>query len=62
MKDETPVMPIPVSDRYVHRKDRESYSLRVVAGDPHGRTHKLHNAEHYWEGTKEEVEKEFERA
>jgi hypothetical protein len=62
-RESATVMPIPApSERYVHRKSRETFTLRIVPNDVYGRTHKLRNAENYWEGTKEEFERDFERA
>ncbi len=45
--------------KYTRRSDGEEYALAVVHGDINGRTHKLMNSEHYWEGTYEQFKKEF---
>jgi hypothetical protein len=47
--------------RYVHRETRESFELAIVEGDPHERPYKLRNGLHYWEGSKDDFEKSFER-
>jgi hypothetical protein len=47
--------------QYVHRVTRETYELEIDESDLYGRTHKLHNSQHHWEGDKSAFEKEFER-
>lgn len=39
----------------------EEFQLKIVEDDELGRTHKLKNNEHFWEGTKEDFKKEFEK-
>jgi len=46
---------------YVHRNNREVFTLRVDPNDLYGRTHKLHNGEHHWEGTEAQFTAEFDR-
>lgn len=46
---------------YVKTDDGEEYGLAVVESDPLGKTHKLRNEEHFWEGTKDEFKAQFEK-
>lgn len=39
----------------------EEFQLKIVEDDELGRTHKLKNKEHFWEGTKDQFKKEFEK-
>jgi len=39
----------------------EEFKLKIVEDAEDGRTHKLKNNEHFWEGTKEQFKAEFEK-
>lgn len=45
--------------RYKNKKDGEEYALVVVEDDPDGKTHKLKNTAHFWEGSEEEFSATF---
>lgn len=44
---------------YKKKSDGESYALAKVLDDPQGRTHKLKNTLHSWEGTEAEFKDQF---
>lgn len=46
---------------YVKNDDGETYGLAIIENDPLGRTHKLQNDVHFWEGTKDEFKQQFEK-
>ena len=46
---------------YTHLSTGETFGLKVVENDPHGKTHHLKNVDHYWVGTADEYRKEFEK-
>jgi hypothetical protein len=48
--------------KFVQNDSGEEFALAVVESDPIGRTHKLRNDEHFWEGTKDEFRAQFEKA
>jgi hypothetical protein len=46
---------------YVQTSTGETYGLKVVENDPHGRTHHAKNVDHFWSGTEDEFKLQFER-
>jgi len=57
------VMPKPEDYKgsYTQNGTGEEFGLAVVESDPLGKTHKLRNDEHFWEGTKDEFKAQFEK-
>jgi hypothetical protein len=46
----------------IYQSKDETYGLKVVPDDPHGRTHKLKSKSgYYWEGTEQEFKDAFEK-
>lgn len=46
---------------FVHTASGEEYGLKLVDNHPHGHTHHLKNAEHYWSGTADQFKAQFEK-
>lgn len=64
VKNESNVTQPDVKDykgSYVKNDDGEEYALAIVESDPLGKTHKLRNEAHFWEGTKDEFKAQFEK-
>lgn len=49
------------SGRYTMKGSDEEFALAVVENDPRGRTHKLKNKVHFWEGSEQEFRLNFDK-
>lgn len=46
---------------FTRTSDGEDYALAIHEPDTYGKTHSAKNSRHFWQGTKEEFKKEFEK-
>lgn len=49
------------SGRYTMKGSDEEFALAVMENDPRGRTHKLKNKVHFWEGSEQEFRLNFDK-
>jgi hypothetical protein len=49
------------SKKFISRHDKQAYHLKVDENDPRGRTHKLKNLTHFWEGDEEAFKDHFDK-
>lgn len=46
---------------FISKADGEPYALAIIPDDIRGKTHKLKNSAHFWEGTEAEFKEAFDR-